>query len=623
MELIKKILKNGMKNRVKSRYGLKKYAPLILLRFDLLRVAVLLIMMLIIGGMTLFSACDRREEPGTDPNPPTPPYETVLDTLDFKVPANVVDLSREIANANKAMSDRLKYIRSFTIEGNLGIKEENFDLMRQLGTLERTLKDQKRIFVWTGFTYPLEEEIVLTLAELQGSEWVNTTLRANPETGFMFWVLTEEYEEFKALGHDVQEDKRWMVGDFNVISTDELVEQIPQIIAAAEKQNVKIVHNGGNIVLLDRHGAEISRLAPFADKIELSGRFVAGEWVYVSVAFVKAFRDRWQNPENFENNSIFAVRGADGANELIGYGMPLLGTDTINAGSMGEWAGYKTQFYFPQKLVVNGSDHPVNATVALENLFQLIGSDLHGSIVIDEQASAPGGLPAFVPGTGKNGENGDKVFDMIRTNVTKDKRQTLFDTRDKDGEMIDPILSTFGGGVRGEQTIDRKPIIDMNIKKLQYGLYDDENGNLYMLYESYEIANSGDGIVRPHNMYPEAPTFDLCFSKDSKYIFYIPDDGTGESWTAIKIDNRDPGGMIPRILALGSAYINGQNFTIHLKNSGVNLLLCYAQQNSARFPMNSISFPPANITVESLVGEWAHGISSPGASMSTMEYTGK
>ena len=620
-----------MKNRVKSRNGLNKFDPLILQRYDPIRVATLMIMMLIIGGMTLFSACDRREEPSTEPILPPEPGDTtktktMLDTLDFTVPANVVDLLREIDNVNKAMNDGMKYVRSFTISGNIGITEEDYSLMRKLGTLERLLRYHKREFTWTGFTYPLEDGTILTLAELQGTDWVNTTLRANPETGVMFWVPTEEYEEFKALGHDVQEDNRWRVGDFNVMTTDELVAQIPQIIAAAEKQNVKIVHNGGDIVLLDRHGAEISKLAPLADKIELSGRFVAGEWVYVSAAFVKAYRDRLQNPENFENNSIFAVRGADGADELIGSGMPFLGTDTINAGSMGEWAGYKTQFYFPQKLVVNGSDHPVNATVALENLFQLIGSDLHGSIVFEKlpvwvswAGGAPGGLPAFVPGTGKNGENGDKVFDMIRTYVTQDKKQTLFDTRDKDGEMIDPILSTFGGGVRGEKTIDYKPIIDMNIKKLQYGLYGDENGNLYMLYESHKIANSSDGILSPHNMYPEAPTFDLCFSKDPKYIFYVPVDG----WTAIKIDNRDPGGMIPYILTLGSAYINGQSFTIHLKNSGVNLLLCYAQQNSARFPMNSISFPPANITVESLVGEWAHGISSPGASMSTMEYTGK
>jgi hypothetical protein len=167
----------------------------------------------------------------------------------------------------------------------------------------------------------------------------------------------------------------------------------------------------------------------------------------VEQGFIRAFADVIKNDESFPNSSIFAVSGSNGANELIGLknsgGEPLfLGTDTIDVGYKGAWAAYKTKTFFPKQMSVRHAR--INATDALRNFETYKYSGLRGDLIFYPIDDAFGGMGAFIPATSSDGKNnGNFVFDLIRTKATEDKNNGLFNTKNPPGEMIDPVIAVY------------------------------------------------------------------------------------------------------------------------------------------------------------------------------------
>ena len=126
---------------------------------------------LMTASMMTLASCNDRNEPEPPVNPVNPPETPVakIDTVSFTVKPILTDIAREIDNTYKALADTLKYVKSFTVDGNICIAEVDFELMQKLGALKTQLGNRFS----SGYIFP-KEVILLLFSEY--SKWGGLTL---------------------------------------------------------------------------------------------------------------------------------------------------------------------------------------------------------------------------------------------------------------------------------------------------------------------------------------------------------------------------------------------------------------------------------------------------------------
>jgi hypothetical protein len=179
-------------------------------------------------------------------------------------------------------------------------------------------------------------------------------------------------------------------------------------------------------------------------------------------------------------------------------------------------------------------------------------------------------MAAFVPATAKNGENGDSVFDMIRTKSTSNK-QSPFTTKNQRGEIIDPVIATYdwiANNARNSNktAIGNAEILDMDISRLQFGTYGTENGSMRIVYESGNIANGGD-----YALIKNVPYFKLSPGAKIKFYIYLSQDPmyreTDYYGEARNVDVSGVAIRVPAMLGFGSfAPNNNQDYELRISN---------------------------------------------------------